>query len=139
MARRNVVTARGFVLNFEELAMKAKKPLRASNIDLKDKIEPQKMPSRQINIAGFVPDISKVAKPMKATEQATAQLATPPEEPQPSMADLTGVTVDTPTRFKEKPADPTAAANETLREIITDLDQYKVRDATDNSKQTKKS
>jgi len=126
MARRNVVTARGLVLNFEELVMKARKPQQA-NANLKDTVTPQKLPTRQINIAGFVPDSSGVAKPPQPSVVAPASA---PERPLPSMADLTGITVDTPTRFKEKPADPTGAAHETLQEIISDLDQFKARDKT---------
>lgn len=131
-----VTTARGAKLSMHELRMKAMRPLN-SNFDQKDKIQPRKEPPRQVNINGFMP--SMVGVTARAPAPGVVQSATvEDDEDAPSMADLTGVIVDTPKHLKERPTDAAAAANDALKGIMQDLDQYKERKQQDAPKRRSK-
>jgi hypothetical protein len=86
---------------------------------MKDTVSLRKPPPRQLNMRGFVPSAGGVP----------TQIRTEAAEPkqQPSIADFTGIKVESPKRLKARPEDPQAAANEALREIMTDLEQFETR------------
>src|ERR1051326_7480995 len=112
MPSNQIVTARGQVLNFEELIRNSKRPLK-SNVDMKDKIEKQKMPPKQLNVRGFVPSTADVARPVQMIMPDIV------DDDGPSMADLTGITIDRSKYNTNRPENPIQEAHETLHEILT--------------------
>lgn len=110
-----VITARGERLNMAELIMRSKQVVN------EEKVTPRKPPARQINVRGFMPSAEGVpTRPMAAKSDEV-------KKPAPSLADLTAVKVDKPTRLRGKVADPAAAVDETLAEIMGDLEQHDKR------------
>lgn len=124
----HVMTARGYLLNMDQLRVKSRRPL-IDNVDHKDKVQPQKRPVKQLNMRGFMPSSEGVAPPA-FSYQARAQPVLPRvvEPDSTSLADLTGVTVDSPRHLREKPANSVEAADSTLREIMGELDQFRNRE-----------
>lgn len=119
MARGVVITARGERLSMDELIMRSQKP-KSQEGDMKDTVPSRKAPPRQLNMRGFVP--SAVGVPAQIGTQRVEIV-----KPAASIADFTGIKIDTPKRLKSRPQDTEEATNEALREIMTDLEQYDTR------------
>lgn len=122
MARGIVMTAKGEKLNFDELIMKARRPITPQG-DLKDKVKPQHIPAPQMRTRGFVPTARGVPVPVKAPVAAVPAHAAIPVVKHPSMADYTGVTIDDQKHLKEKPVDAVGAAEQALQQISNELEQ----------------
>lgn len=120
-----VTTARGGKLNMHELRMKAKRPMSMG--DQKDKVPARHEPVRQLNINGFMPSMAGVVRPNQPQNIPTETVDEMPEDENPSIADLTGIIIDTPKHLKEKPENAANAANDALKGIIQDLEQYRDR------------
>lgn len=137
----HVTTARGEVLDMEELKRKAnQKPLSAEQkAAMKDEVKPQKRVRKAINVRGNMPmrgeEKAPVAEKPKAAPAPVAA-APPVHDKNPegkSVADFTGITVDKPVRLKGKVEDPIATADNALGDIMDELEQNTPhsRDAAD--------
>lgn len=120
-----VTTARGGKLNMHELRMRAKRPMSMG--DQKDKVQPRREPVRQLNIIGFMPSMAGVTRPNQPQNIPAEIITEMSEDENPSIADLTGIIIDTPKHLKAKPGDAATAANDALKGIIQDLEQYRDR------------
>lgn len=111
----DVITARGERLNMAELKLKARRPIMPPEVA--STVKPQQQPPRQANIRGFMPSMEGVTRRIGPN---TTKGSTPVQDG-PSIADYTGVTVDHFKHLEARPEDALSAANQTLTEIITDL------------------
>lgn len=138
----HVTTARGEVLDMEELKRKAnQKPLSAEQkAAMKDEVKPQKRVRKAINVRGNMPmrgeEKAPVAEKPKAAHAPVAAPEPKPHDKNPegkSIADFTGIKVDKPVKLKGKVEDPVAAADDALGDIMGELEQNTPhsRDAAD--------
>jgi hypothetical protein len=112
-----IITAKGKRLNLSELITKSNKPISDKNIDLKDKVSPQRKPKNQPNVQGFMPDTSHVAAPpIIEVDESNHD-----DNSNTTLADITGVTIRKPKFLKERPVNPMEEASKALAEITSDL------------------
>jgi hypothetical protein len=109
-----VITARGERLNMDELKRKHRRPIMPPEVA--STVTRQAQPPRQANIRGFMPSMEGVARRVGGEPKPAPQIVDGP-----SVADYTGVTVDRLKHLEARPDDAVTAANQTLTEIISDL------------------
>lgn len=115
------ITARGDSLDFDELIRKNTR--QKKNVDMKDKIVLQKIPQAGekmiLNVRGFRPTATTVTAKVVTPEVEHAPVPVV-EEPLP-MSEHTKLRIDSPKRLKKKVDDIMASTNETLGEILSEL------------------
>ena len=129
-----VTTARGDVINMDELKRNAnKRPLTAEEkAAMKDEVKPRKRPKKAINVRGNMPSRGEAALDHQDRRgHAKMQEETAPVEEEKefdknpegkSVADFTGIKVDKPTRLKGKVENPVEEADNTLNDIMGELE-----------------
>jgi hypothetical protein len=142
-----VRTMRGGFLNMHELRTKSKKPL--TKTDNKDTVTLRKVPPKQLNVVGFVPSMTGVAKPVQPDVSEENIRAMRPisgntnGDDNPSIADFTGVVIDKPKFLKEKPENLEDVVTDTYKEIMGELKKHQetvgIPNRSDSTHRSKKS
>ena len=124
-----VTTARGDVINMDELKRRqTQRPLTAEEkAAMKDEVKPRKRPKKAINVRGNMPKRGEAEAPTSKTKRAPAPA--PVEEKEfdknpdgKTVADYTGIKVDKPVRLKGKVENPVEEADNTLNDIMGELE-----------------
>ena len=126
----HVTTARGEVLDMEELKRKANaRPLTAEQkAAMKDEVKPKKRPRKAINVRGNMPARGEEAPPMAEKRKKVAEAPAPEHKefdknPEgKSIADFTGIRIEEAKTLKGKVDDPVAHADGKLTDIMGELE-----------------
>ena len=124
-----VTTARGEVINMDELKRNAnKRPMTAEEkAAMKDEVKPRKRPKKAINVRGNMPvkGEAKAPEPKPKKEPKPAPVEEKEFDKNPdgkTVADYTGIKVDKPVRLKGKVENPVEEADNTLNDIMGELE-----------------
>lgn len=114
-----VITARGEVLNMDQLIADAYAPIRkVEHSTVKEQVVPNKV--RPMNVRGYKPSLGEGMKVGEPEVKTAVSKPVSKDEPK-SLAEMTGLKIDKPKFAKDKPEDVVASSEEALNDILGEL------------------